>query len=181
MLNGIDPIIIFQFGKILPSVSEVLAQIPVVSSIPTIVDQPPIPIYLSQSLTGLHIMTEEKSVDIETSTETMTDGSTPSIEQKGISSLIKVSLVANKESLGVALLSAMIDQVYEKASSKEYSITYLHGAVTIFRGVLHSYSVNQNANEDKLDITFEISKGAKTPQKAADVPVVGKTTGAVPL
>jgi hypothetical protein len=181
MLNGIDPIIIFQFSKSLPQVSEALAKIPIVSQIPTLVDAPPIPIYLSEKLTGILIDAESKNIDAETTTESKSDGSAPAVDQKTLASTVSIELTASKNSLGVTLLAAMADLAFEKLTSKEYSITYLHGAVTIFRGQLHSFSISQNANDTKYSIKIEISKGGKTPQKTPDVPVVPKTTGAVPL
>ena len=180
MLNGIDPIIIFQFSKLAPKLGETIAKIPVISEIPTLIEMPPIPIYISQTATGLQIDSEDKNVDISTMTETKTDGSTPDVDQKGIGSVIAINMVAKKDSLGLALLSAMIDQIFEKVTSKEYAITYLHGPITIFRGVLHSYSVNQNAENELLTIKIELSKGEKQPTKQAEVPTVQPTTGPVP-
>lgn len=179
MLNGLDPIIIFQFSKLTPAQSASLAKIPIVSSIVSSIGLPPIPIYLSETLTGLFIDTEEKNVDIETQTDTLTDGSAPQVQQKGVNSTIKVTLKANKDSIGLTLLSAMVDIIFSKVTSKEYSIIYLHGPITVFNGLLHSFSVSQNADTDIEDITFEIDNigvPAKTP-----VPVVSKVTGSVPL
>ena len=179
MLGGVDPVIIFQFSKLSESVS--LSDIPVVSDIPTLVEQPPVPIYLSENLTGLYIESEDKNVDIQTDTETLSNGESPNINQKGISSIISINLIAKKDSVGMTLLSAMIDQVYEKVTSKEYAITYLHGATTVFRGVLHSFAVNQNSSNDLLSVKIELSKGMKNPQPAAPVPVVPAIQGPTPL
>lgn len=180
MLNGIEPIIIFQFSKAFPSVSEELAKIPLVSEIPTLVESPPIPIYLSENLTGLFIDTEAKNIDAETNTGTKTDGSTPDVNQKGISSVVSIDINANKNSLGLQLLTAMADLVFEKLTSKEYHITYLHGPTTVFRGVLQSFSVNQNANDDLLRIKIELNKGGiKTPTKVNDIPTNTKNPGTV--
>lgn len=181
MLNGLDPIIIFQFSKLVPSLSETVAKIPLVSNIPTLIEQPPIPIYLSESLTGLFIDAESKNVDINTTTETKTDGSDPDVNQKGISSNITIDLIGKKDSLGLSLISAMIDLVFEKVTSQEYAITYLHGPITIFRGVLQSFQVNQNASNELLSIRIELSKGQKTPQKVPDILSVPRETGATPL
>lgn len=179
MLNGIDPIIIFQFGKKVPdTVGESLAKIPLASRIANIIEYPPIPIYLSEKLTGLFIDTESKNVDIDTNTETLPDGTTPEVTQKGINSTVTVNLTANKDSIGLSLLSAMIDLLFEKCSSKEYSITYLHGATTIFRGVLQSYQVNQSAQNDLLNIQLEISKGQKSPEAPEPVLEVPPIDGA---
>jgi hypothetical protein len=182
MLNGIDPIIIFQFKKAFPSVSDALAKIPLVSQIPTVVEAPPIPIYLSEDLTGLFIDSESKSIDSDTTTETKTDGSAPDINQKGINSVVKIEIVANKNSLGLTLLTALSDLLYEKLTSKEYSVTYLNGAVTVFNGLIHSFSIQQSANNELYNISIEISRGQyKSPTKVELVPTVSPSTGALPL
>lgn len=184
MLNGIDPIIIFQFSTKISSVSEALARIPLVSDIPTLVDQPPIPIYLSETLTGLYIDAESKSIDATTQMETKSDGGEISVNQKGIASVVSVDLVAAKNSIGLSLFSALADLVLEKMSSKEYFITYLHGPITVFRGLLHSYSMNQVAGDDLLRIKIELSRGdAKNlpSQTLQKLPTVSRTTGTIPL
>jgi hypothetical protein len=182
MLNGIDPIIIFQFKKALPSVSEQLAKIPLVASYTNFIESPPIPIYLSETLTGLFIDSESKSIDSETNTETKTDGSAPDINQKGINSVVKIEIVANKNSLGLTLLTALSDLLYEKLTSKEYAVSYLNGAVTIFNGLIHSFSIQQSANNELYNISIEISRGPyKSPTKVELVPSVIPTTGALPL
>lgn len=181
MLGGIDPIIIFQFSKLAPTLGAVISKIPLVSKDSLLVTMPPIPIYLSENLTGVFIQNEDKSVDIETDIETKTDGSEADVSQKGLASTVAVNLTAKKNSLGLTLLSAMIDTIFDKATSKEYSITYLHGATTIFRGLIQSYSVSQNANDELLQIKVEITKGKKSPVKLPDIPAVGAVRGAVPL
>jgi hypothetical protein len=180
MLGGLDPVIIFQFGKIVPTATTTVSRIPLVAEAKTFIDFPPIPIYLSEEITGLFIDTEDKTVDIETDTDTNTAGTSPDVTQKGIASTIAISLTAKKDSIGMILLSSMIDVLFDKATSQEYTITYLHGATTIFRGVLHNYSVNQVADNDKLSIKIELSRGGKNPQKDAPPPTVPKSTGVRP-
>ena len=180
MLGGVDPVIIFQFGKLAAVAGATVAKIPLVSSIPTVVDQPPIPIYLSELATGIYIDSEDKNLDIETDTQTMTDGSEPEVSQKGIGTTIAINLVARADSLGLTLLSAMIDQIFEKVTSKEYAITYLHGPITVFRGVLHSFSVNKQSGNDLLTIKIELSKGTKEPTKKPPIPTVPGLTGTLP-
>lgn len=174
MLSGIDPIIIFQFSKLTSEPGSLLSKIPVISKIPTVVEQPPIPIYLSEELTGIYIDSEDKNVDIDTNTETLSSGESPETTQKGVGSTVSINLVAKKDSVGMSLLSAMIDLVFDKVTSREYSITYLHGATTIFRAVLHSFSVNQSATNDLLTIKIELSRGTKTPEKKAETPITPK-------
>lgn len=182
MLNGIDPVIIFQFAKLAPILGDTIAKIPVVSKVPSLIAMPPIPIYLSQTLTGLHIDTEEKNVDIQTTTETTTDGTSPQVDQKGVASVVAINLEARKDAVGLSLLSGLIDRVFDKVTSKEYSITYLHGPIIIFGGLLHSYSVSQDAGSELLRIKIEISKGEDSkPTKADPLPKVPALPGAVPI
>lgn len=182
MLNGIDPIILFNFFKVLtPDEVASISKIPIVSSVYDKIGLPPIPIYLSEKLTGLLIDSEDKSIDIETTVETLPNGTDPKVTQKGINSTVKINIVAVKESIGMTLLSALADLIFAKVTSREYSITYLHGAVTVFGGLLHSFSINQNAEDTKYNITIELSRSTvKTIQPVAP-PFVNKLVGAVPL
>lgn len=180
MLNGVDPVILFNFRKLVPGVLDVANKIPVVTgasaqSFPL----PIVPIYLSERLTGIVIDSESKNIDIDTTPETTTTGSDPSVYQKGLNSTIKVEMRASRNSIGVALFAAMADMIFPRVTSTEYSITYLHGAVTVFNGLLHSFSISQNTENDLYNMTLEISK-IGTAGKVS-VPVVGKITGVVPL
>lgn len=165
MLNGIDPIIIFQFSKLSPESKESVSKIPIVSSIVNAIGLPPIPIYLSEKLTGLYIQSEDKSIDIETSTETLADGGPPKINQKGLNSTVKISMVASNDSIGLALISSLCDLVLPKVSSKEYSITYLHGAVIVFQGLLHSFSITQTSDNSLYTVTLELVKSSGEEKK----------------
>lgn len=173
MLGGISPIIIFQFSKLQPTLGETISKIPLVSKIPTLIDEPPIPIYLDEALTGILIDSEDKSIDIDTTFNTTTKGDSPTVDQKGVGSFISINITIKKTSIGVALLSAMMDRVFEKVTSKEYKVTYLNGAVTIFRGVIRSMVLNQNADNELATLRIEISKGEKQPQAPPSIGSVG--------
>ncbi len=178
MLNGIDPIIIFQYKKlVVVETTDTTTKIPVVSKKKTYVNAPPIPLYLSERLTGIFIDSESKNLDIETKTDTLSNGDSPVFSQKGIGSVITVQMVASKESVGLSLLSAMSDLILSKVTSGEYSITYLHGAITIFNGLLHSLQISQSADTDKFDITIELSRGSEPKAPAVDVPADSGTAG----
>lgn len=164
MLNGIDPIIIFQFSVATPQISAQLAKIPLVRDIPTLIDQPPIPLYLSENLTGVFVDAQSKTIDARTDMETPTgkdeNGENKiQVTQKGIASVVSVDLKANKNSIGLTLLGALSDLILEKMSSKEYYITYLNGSATIFRGVLHSLSFSEDSDSDLVRIRMELSRG----------------------
>lgn len=180
MLGGLDPVIIFQFGKLSASLGDTVAKIPVISQIPTVIDQPPIPVYLSEKLFNIVITGTAKSVDIETDTETLTNGQPPDTNQKGIQSGVEVSIEGKKDSVALILLSSLIDLVFDKVTSKEYAISFMYGATTVFRGVLHTYSAETVEGTDKLSIKIGLSRGNKNPTKPNEVPVVPGFTGTLP-
>lgn len=175
MLGGIDPIIIFQFKKLTKTAEESLQKIPVLSSIVNAIGLPPIPIYLSESLTGLFIDAEEKNIDIETTTETLPNGAEPKTVQKAIGSTVRVTMKARVDSLGLTLLTAMADLILPKVTSQEYSITYLHGSTTIFGGLLHSFQVSPSTDNDLVMITLEIAKTTQLAPAKAPIPEVSAT------
>ncbi len=169
MLNGLDPILLFLFYKAAPEITQ--SKIPLANELGlNRLSLPPVPIYLSENATGIFIDSEDKNLDIQTIVETLRTGDKPFITQKGIGNVTTIKMEANKNSLGVTLLSAMADLIFGKLTSKEYSITYLHGAVTIFGGLLHNFAISQTADTDKLLITLELIRDAGTATNTVVVP-----------
>lgn len=168
MLNGIEPIILFNFFKKTPAIEAAIADIPIVSQLVSKFDLPPIPIYLSEELTGIYIDSEEKSIEVDTKDETLQDGEVPKTDQKGIHNLITVNMVATTGALGITLLSALADLVFQKVTSKEYSITYLSGPTTVFNGLLHGFSVSSNTNSNLMNIRLELSRSRSLLTKAVE-------------
>src|SRR6185312_8408062 len=152
MLNGIAPIMLFNFIKIPVSKDNSIAKIPVVTTVTSQTNfsiLAPIPVYLDEKLTGLCIETESKNVDIETETVTLTDTTQdPQQNQRGLSSTVTITMKARRGSIGLTLLSALIDVVFKKTTAHEYSITYMHGAIIIFQGLLHGFEINENEDND---------------------------------
>lgn len=184
MLNGIAPIIIFTFKRnapsTTPSAAEFGPQLPVSEetlSIPLI----PIPIYLDEKLTGILINSENKNIDVNTEVRTKPDGSDPEITQQGVNSSITIEATAKTESIGISILAAMADIIFDKVTSKEYSITYIHGAITVFGGLLDEFSITQNSENDLYSIHLKLSNSKKsTIEKAAPL-TLPKSTGITPL
>lgn len=182
MLGGIDPIIIFhRYKKVVDPTASVGHQLAIVSKKETFIPLTPIPIYLSEAITGVQIDSESKNLDVETDTQTLSDGTPANSNQKGINSGVSVTLSAKKDSIGVSILSAFMDDLFDKVTSKEYAITYIHGATTIFQGLLHTFAVDQNSGTDLLTIKFELSKGQKQPTKPPPLAAVPSSTGTLPL
>lgn len=180
MLGGIDPVIIFEFSKKIELAGPTIPGQPILEREATFIENPPIPIYLSETLFNIVIDGESKNVDIETNTETLTDGAPPQISQKGVQSGITIEIEGKKDSVALILLSSMIDVVFDKVTSKEYTITYLHGPITIFRGLLNSFSMEVVQGTDKLAVKIGITKGKNNPSKTAGVPSVPGDPGIIP-
>lgn len=183
MLGGLDPIIIFELYKTEDSTqADSTGKIPVgTKRTLSFARQAVIPIYLSENLTGLFISKEDKSVDIGTDTETFIDGSAEDVLQKGIGAGVNITIHCKKDSIATMIFSSVVDLLFEKVTSKSYSITYLHGATTIFRGVMHKFSSSQSADNDLLEITIELSKGQKQPTATQQVPTVAGSSGPIPV
>ncbi len=158
MLNGLEPVIIFQIYKTIPA-AEVLAAVPLTSTPKTRATIAIVPIYLSENLTGLFIDTESKNIDIETSSESLTSGDPAAVNQKLIGSVLTINLKAKGDSVGLTILSAMAEQLLDKVTSKEYGITYVHGPITLFDGLLHGFSIENGGNDDLLKIKVELTRG----------------------
>lgn len=173
MLNGLAPVILFNFFKLTKNQSDSVATIPIIKDI---IDEktllPTIPIYLDSKLTGIAIDSESKNIDIETQTETLADGNTPQTSQKGLGSTVTINMVASKSAVGITLIAALMDIIFNKVTSKEYSVSYLNGAVTVFNGLIHKFSINQDSNTDLYTIVVEIIKTDKV--QKSNTPQVGK-------
>lgn len=184
MLAGIDPIIIFELYKKVDVTAATTDKIPVAGqqSSYQFVPLTPIPIYLSENLTGLFISKVDKNIDIGTDTETFLNGSMPDTLQKGIASTVSITLNCKKNSIAMMILSSVIDLLYDKVTSKEYSISFLYGATTIFRGVMHKFSVSQTAENDLMEVNIELSRGAKQPTPQTSIGSVPSSgIGSIPV
>ncbi len=179
MLNGIDPIIIFQLYKKTPAAVATLATIPLTSSnaaaSKTIFAI--IPIYLSETITGIYIDTESKAIDIDTDTASLSDGTSALVNQKALASITTINFIAKQSSIGLTILLALSELILDKVTSQEYEITYMHGGITVFGGLIHSFSYDQGTDNDLYKIKLEISKG----RKAKSVGPVGQDPDAVRL
>ncbi len=157
-LNALEPILIFQFYKLVPSTEVAANGIPVAGAQTRVIGAV-IPIYLSDKLTGLFIDGESKNIDIDTEMQGNVSGEVANVSQKPIGSVTTVQLKAQSNSVGLTLLLALIEQILDKTNSKEYELTYMHGATTIFGGLIHGISVEQGGNDDLMRIKLEVSRG----------------------
>lgn len=184
MLGGNSPVIIFHIAKsakvTTPPTSG--AQIPGANEIVSKdwlknLDHTPIPVYFDDSFTGLFVDSSDKVIDINTDTETLKSGEEPETNQKAIGSTLTVNLEADRNSIGVIVLSSLMDQIYKKVTAKQYSISFMYGSTTIFRGLLDGFQSSQNADNTKVLVRFELTYGKPDPKVKVEQPVVGRTQG----
>ncbi len=168
MLGGIDPIIIFQVYKNVdltttadPCPCAPGPRIPITSTKKTKVTVALIPIYLSEQASGLYIDDESKNIDIDTEINPLAVGTEEGglVNQKPLGSITTINLKGKQDSLGLTILLALSEMILGKVVSQEYEVTYMHGAVTVFGGLIHSFSFDQNSNDDLIKIKFELSRG----------------------
>lgn len=182
MLNGVAPIIIFSFK---PQLTQALfsgvAGIPVIGDVLNNIGIP-IPIYLDENLTGIHVESESKAIDIDTQIQTRYDGKPANYDQRGLSNLITINMLANRTSILLSVLLAMNDVIFSKVVAKEYNITYLNGATTIFGGLLHGFSTQSGSDDDLIRIVMQIEKGNQNKPTPANLSFqLPKITGATPV
>ncbi len=155
MLNGLAPFFLFKFpSSLIPSIP--------ISGIPLIGDVDlggviPIPLYLDENLTGICLTSQERSIDMDTQVDQSADGKTI-VKQHGVSNIVTVNLLAEKEALLLSVLLAFSDKLFQKAVNGKYSISYFNGNTLIFDGKVHSFSAQDAENDTLVRITITIQK-----------------------
>lgn len=184
MLNGIDPLLVIVLKSRPPedilgppiAASNTIAGFDARFGALTI----PIPIYLSERLTGIYVDSETRSIDVVTKVEPITDQDEltrqtkpPIVTQTAIDTQVTVSLIARSDSILLTALIALMEVTISRLASREYAIHYLNGPTALFGGLLHRFSTSVSPNEDLIRIEMTLSTAAKespTP-KTTVVPV----------
>src|SRR5690606_879327 len=173
MLNGLYPILIFQFyTKIGVDIANATG-IPLPKSDDKGVPLTPIPFYLDENFTGILITSESKAIDVETENESSEEGKEVKTFQKTLSNRVTIEMVASKSSLVVTAILAFFEQIYKKVTAKEYSISYLSGGITVFNEYIQEFAVHQSNNDDPYHIRLTLEKGnqeTQTQKKPTDLP-----------
>src|SRR5690606_7861512 len=148
MLNGLYPILIFQFyTKIGVDIANATG-IPLPESESQKIPLTPIPFYLDENFTGILITSESKAIDVQTENESSEEGKEVKTFQKTLSNRVTIEMVALKSSLVVTAILALFEQIYNKVTAQEYAITYLSGGITVFNGYIQEFAVDQSNNDD---------------------------------
>lgn len=182
MLNGVAPILIFNFmPQLTTTLFKGVAGIPILKDIlPNI--GIPMPIYLDENLTGIYVESESKAIDIDTNVQARYDGKAPSVDQRGLNSLITVNMIANRDSIMLAVLLSMNDIIFQRVVQASYNISYLNGTTTVFNALLHGFSTQQGSDDDLVRIVLQLSKANQSkPNPANLTSQLPKITGAIPV
>jgi hypothetical protein len=157
MLNGLDPIIIFSFSKRLAELVEI--QLPIATQKVVKIPLAVIPVYLSEAITGVYIDTEAKNIDIETAMTGLISAESL-VSQKPLASITTINLIASANSIGLTILLALSEQLIDLAVAGGCEVTYMHKAITVFGGLIHSFSIDQGSSDDLYKIKIEVSRGS---------------------
>lgn len=190
-LNGIAPLLVFEFiysPPVFSGIGPAERPNPALQWLQTNLGAIPIPIVLSEKITGLYVDSESTNIDIETDIRPRYDkdpvtGLTrpPDMNQRGVSSVVNINLLASKDAILLSVLIALADQILAKTVSQEYKLSYFNGPIAIFRGLLHGFSTQVDSNDDLIRITLQIQKPA--PNAAAQVAsaaVLPRVVGGLP-
>lgn len=186
MLNGVEPLLIITFKN--KGILDFFGPDSLVSSLVGAIGLP-IPIYLSEKLTGIYVDTESSAIDVKTEVEPVTaknpltlDVEPPVVSQTAVDSQCTINLLANDDCILLTALIALMEELVKRLVSQEYSISYLNGSTAIFGGLLHRFATNRNRNDNLVRIELSISTAAKeSPIPSSPIAAISKVTGAVPL
>lgn len=167
MLNGVAPLIVFQFPQLLalPTIAP-LTGIPVLSSLSGLAV--PIPLYLDEKLTGLYVVDETMGLDVETNVQFNQATQTNTYDQRGVSNSVTVSMLAKKDNILLAALVAFMDIIFTKLVQNQYSVSYFNGSTVVLGGLVAGFNTQVQADTDLIQITLHLLKQKQTTPVAGD-------------
>lgn len=145
----------------------------------------PLPVYLSEKLTGLCVDNESDSLTLSTDyvPKLTQDGALSAfggydvqVQQKGDTQQTRITLVGNKNSPGLNLLLPLLKTIMSYVfARKHYKIAYFHQNVLIFNARLAAYEMEPGSNDTKvtINITLEVPPQKEDTAGQAQTPVVG--------
>lgn len=182
MLGGIDPVIVFHFNikKFSPTLNS-LEKIPQLQEVIRANAAVPIPIYLSQRLTGIVITEESVSIDVETNSQEKADGTNPDVKQRGVGNLVTIGMSASGRSVGLKIFLALIDQCMRLLAQQTYSISYFNGDTLILNGLIHGFQKTTATDTDRIDMSLVLSKSNLGGTRQDTLDILNKVRGITPL
>lgn len=170
MLNGIDPLLVIVIKKKPPQ--DIMGPALPVSLLDAI--GLPIPIYLSEKLTGVYVDSETRGIDVTTKNESLSsknplngENEPPQVSQQCSDSQVSINMLARSDSILLTAILALMDLIIDRLVSAEYSIHYINGPTVIFGGKLHRFgtSVSKNDNLVRMELVLStVVKDSPTPK-----------------
>lgn len=143
----------------LPATKHFLGGIPNVQKFITWAGGTPIPIYLSEALTGILVDQESRSLNINQDREQSSSiAGGEKQTQRGVSNSIVINLQAKKNSSLLSIFMAFADVIFSKAVENKARFSYFHGSTVINNGWLTAVSISQTADSELLDVSLTIEK-----------------------
>lgn len=187
MLNGIAPVLIFNIYE--RETAQAASQVSIQQNGIPQAEKPedvertllaPIPFYFDEQISGILVESESKTIEVTTAIEAGRDSTDIQSFQKPVSSRVTIQLVASRNSIIVAAILSFFEQIYEKATAKEYTIHYISGGVTVFNGLISEFAVDQTTSDDLFRIRMTLEKGKnETTQQVGTLTI--QDTSSVPL
>ncbi len=190
MLQGIDPLLVIVFKN--KGILDFFGPASLTPGLGDVVFDTiglPIPIYLSERLTGIYVDSETRSVDVNTKIDPVTtkdpvtfEVAAPTVSQTSADSQLTVNLLCRRGTIMLTALLALMDQIVDRLVTAEYSITYLNGPTAIFGALLHRFGTSVSKDNDLVRMELVLSTAAKeSPTPKAAVTAIPKVAGATPL
>lgn len=160
-LNSVSPLIIFTLKAVNPFAGQ--ANLTGISSIAndiiSVAGGLPIPIYLDESITGMAVDSEDRTLALETLTQQPQNGEKATLNQRGVTADLAINIECKKTSLFTQVILALAEQAYDLAVAKGCVVSYFHGAETLINGVLASFVTSQSADTEIMKIQIRVNKG----------------------
>ena len=185
-LNGLDPLLIVTLKN--KGIIDFFGPLSLIGGVISDIGFP-IPIYLSERVTGIYVDTATRAIDVQTTVDPVTtkDPTTgeveaPEVSQTAIDSQVTVNLIANDDSILLTALLALMGMILDRLVSGEYSISYINGPTVVFGALLHRFatSVSRNDNIIRIELTLSTAK-KESPTPKTPIQSIAKVQAAVPL
>lgn len=164
MLNGLSPVIIYQYKPVDTSFSLFGFDVPSVGV--------PIPIYLDEKLTGIMGEGASNKISIETST---VNGTT---YQRQVSSDVSIKLRCRNNNVVGQTLLAILGEAFKYSTTGSYGISLFYDSSFILDAVLKDFYSNPVNGTDMREIGITLSKRYSL---VDNVLVLQKVANAIPL
>lgn len=154
--------------------------------------KPPIPIYLSEELTGLYVSDDEDSLTISTDylVKFQKENGVKKqigdlvVQQKGEGQESAINLIGRKDSIGLNIFLPLFKSIYDRViKESDYRIAYFNKNVLIFNARLSRFEKKQSRENNLVNITVGLTVSPTTEEEEENAPtaVLGKASDAVPV